>query len=241
MLQGLGERVRGWIGRGWEGFPTHSRNAADPPAASAEMPVAGSLQGPPTLELTAVEVHPAAHDLKLPVEAEQACIEIGMPEDPAWTGKPCRIYDGPLRAPDTEADAARRFAVWVQATRQAGEYSVEKIRRMYEEFCEVDHRKPVADRVFLKAMKHTRGVTYHRREENCTRGTYKISPARVVAVAKRPAGKPRKGRTIAPQRIQTAQVIEFGPLASDRIKAKAQRSTARAKKQRAKASKREAA
>jgi hypothetical protein len=179
--------------------------------------------------------------LRLPVEAEQACIEIGMPNDPAWTGKLCRIYDGPLRAPDTQDDAARRFVVWVQATRQAGEYPVRRIRAMYAEFCEVDHRKPIADRMFLKALKEARGVSYHRREENCSRGTYKISAARVVAVKKPIAGAPRKGRKLTAQRIHTAQIIDLGALASERIKSKAARSTARAKKQRAKASKREAA
>src|SRR5262245_11523240 len=95
---------------------------------------------------------PDLRELRLPLEVEKALLDAGMPPEGS------SIYDGPKRAPDTPAEAARKFVLWARAVGVFGSHSLRTIGALYWECAEVDHREPVAITRFLRALKSASGV-----------------------------------------------------------------------------------
>lgn len=102
---------------------------------------------PPLADMVAL-----AEALKLVPEAKTALDEIAVPGDFSV------VYDGPVRSREQPKDSARRFAVWMQATGQAGVYASAALMRRYAEFCDVDHREPCPENFLLGALAATPGV-----------------------------------------------------------------------------------
>ncbi|KAB2912176.1 MAG: hypothetical protein F9K29_20230 [Hyphomicrobiaceae bacterium] len=169
--------------------------------------------------------------LRLPPEAEQTLLDIGMPPDDS------PVYSERKRKADTPEEAARKFVIWARAINATGTYPTGVICALYGECAAADHREPVSDNRFLYALKHTAGIRREKLATDRRRALWTIEPEppKPVAepepvVAPKAVSKPALNRPRLLYRFIPDQ--EYSSPQLVRAKAKEARRLGRARKQR---------
>ena len=126
-------------------------------------------------------------------EQEKPLLDEGMPPD----GSP--IYHGAKRLSDSPDEAARKFVVWVRAVGATGTHSARKIGALYWECAEADHRRPVSNARFLKALETAQGIRLAPSASDARKRVWTIEPAQSQQISQpqssatpAPVGEPRK-------------------------------------------------